>query len=227
MNNTIIKRLKQNNTEFVPITLAEAVVVNGEHIWEKSEITTLDSVLRTLYGKDANLNKQIEDLNTQLSNKQGDFVAGEGITITPDENGKLIISSSLSLYQIVSTLPTADESCENKIYLVGSEAGKMEEYICVNKNNTYYWEQVGLISVSDNVDLSGYITTEEFTNSIGAINNKIDTNIKNISNSISSIQLGMITASNVTDSNNNNIYVDYVIPNTLYDSIITNDHIGQ
>lgn len=227
MNNTIIKRLKQNNTEFVPITLAEAVVVNGEHIWEKSEITTLDSVLRTLYGKDANLNKQIEDLNTQLSNKQGDFVAGEGITITPDENGKLIISSSLSLYQIVPTLPTANKSCENKIYLVGSDAGKMEEYICVNKNNTYYWEQVGLISVSDNVDLSGYITTEEFTNSIGAINNKIDTNINNISNSISSIQLGMITASNVTDSNNNNIYVDYVIPNTLYDSIITNDHIEQ
>ena len=28
MSNTIIKRLKQGNSEFVPITLAEAVVVN-------------------------------------------------------------------------------------------------------------------------------------------------------------------------------------------------------
>ena len=48
MNYTQIKRLFQNNTEFVPITLSEAVVVNTSTIPGLTNlgITTLDKVLR-------------------------------------------------------------------------------------------------------------------------------------------------------------------------------------
>ena len=49
MSTTQIKRLFQSNTEFVPITLAEAVVVNTSNVPGLSSlgITTLDKVLRT------------------------------------------------------------------------------------------------------------------------------------------------------------------------------------
>lgn len=47
---TQIKRLYQNNQEFVPITLAEAVVVNSTNIpgLQSLGITTLDKVLKIL-----------------------------------------------------------------------------------------------------------------------------------------------------------------------------------
>jgi hypothetical protein len=49
---TQIKRLYQGNQEFVPITLSEAVVVNGTNISElNNTITTLDKVLRYVIAK--------------------------------------------------------------------------------------------------------------------------------------------------------------------------------
>ena len=57
---TQIKRLIQDGQEFVPITLAEAVVVN------LNEITTLDVVLRRLLGNDADLSGAIDAINTTL-----------------------------------------------------------------------------------------------------------------------------------------------------------------
>ena len=63
---TSIKRLKQNGKEFVPITLAEAVVVNGEYIWNQKVCTTLDNVLRVLYSKDANLELKLEEINNSI-----------------------------------------------------------------------------------------------------------------------------------------------------------------
>jgi hypothetical protein len=60
---TTIKRLQQNGDYFVPITLAEAVVVNGEHIWGEKEITTLDAVLRILYGSNSDLNRALNSIN--------------------------------------------------------------------------------------------------------------------------------------------------------------------
>jgi hypothetical protein len=52
MNYTQIKRLFQSGTEFVPITLAEAVVVNTSSIPGLTNlgITTLDKVLRNTLG---------------------------------------------------------------------------------------------------------------------------------------------------------------------------------
>ena len=52
MSTTQIKRLFQSKTEFVPITLAEAVVVNTSNLPGLSSlgITTLDKVLRTTMG---------------------------------------------------------------------------------------------------------------------------------------------------------------------------------
>ena len=49
---TQIKRLYQNNQEFVHITLAEAVVVNTTNIpgLQSLGITTLDKVLKTTLG---------------------------------------------------------------------------------------------------------------------------------------------------------------------------------
>lgn len=226
---TTIKRLQQNGEYFVPITLAEAVVVNGEHIWGEKEITTLDAVLRILYGSNDNLNQTLESINQELANKQDQLIPGNGISITFNSEGKPVIESSLSLYQIVSTLPEKPNATyENKIYLVGTEAGKMVEYICVNKNGNYYWEQLGVIQVTEDVDLSRYVTTETFAGVTGGLDSRLQTvegKITTIENTISNIQGSMLTAVDVTDSKGNKISVNYEIPNTLYDTAIETDHI--
>lgn len=224
---TLIKRLKQNNQEFVPITLAEAVVVNGKYIWNQETITTLDTVLKTLFGADANLNRTLEQINTQLANKQDTLLPGEGISINIVD-GKPIISSKYSLYRIVTELPTASAECENKIYLVGTPGtNQMVEHICVkDSNGNYYFEQLGLIQVQEDVDLSGYVTTNQFNSAVGSINQKIagiEGNINTIQTEINTIKGNALSAVSVTTSSGATVSVDYNIPETLYDSAVSVD----
>lgn len=221
---TSIKRLKQNGVEFVPITLSEAVVVNGKYIWNQDTITTLDNVLKTLFGTNANLEKLIEQLNTQISNKQDTLTAGEGISINV-VNGKTVISSNQSLYKIVSQLPLPTAECLNKIYLVGTADNQMVEYICVQSETTgsYYFEQIGLVQVQENIDLSGYVTSETFNQSIGSINTKlaqVEDNVIVMQNELSSLKNSFLVVEDVTTSDNRVVSVDYEIPLDLYDSAV-------
>ena len=68
MNYTQIKRLFQNNTEFVPITLSEAVVVNTSTIPGLTNlgITTLDKVLRNTLCLIGTNTKNIETLGSNI-----------------------------------------------------------------------------------------------------------------------------------------------------------------
>ena len=121
MNYTQIKRLFQNNTEFVPITLAEAVVVNTSTIPGLTNlgITTLDKVLRntlgligtnaenikTLGGDIITLTGVVKQINNELQNKQDKLTAGVGISITKNEQDQTVISvnHSLEIYKIITT----------------------------------------------------------------------------------------------------------------------------
>lgn len=125
MSTTQIKRLFQSKTEFVPITLAEAVVVNTSNLPGLSSlgITTLDKVLRTTMGvvgtnaaDIAKLKTTVQEINTALEGKQDKLTAGVGITISPD--GVISTTNSIELYKIVTQLPTASKDCLNSIYLV-------------------------------------------------------------------------------------------------------------
>ena len=217
---TSIKRLSQNGQEFVPITLQEAVVVNTKNtIMQQAlgEITTLDKVLRTIYGIVGNningvsqLNEAVERINASLLNKQDKLKPGTGITIA--EDGTISASFDTTLYKVVMELPEASSDCKNSIYLVLSASGvggnSFKEFICINKgsesNPQYSWEEIGTVQTS--VDLSGYITKDEFTTEI---------------NSIKSALSSTITAKDVTTSSGSAITVTYDIPDNLYDSAIT------
>lgn len=230
---TQIKRLYQSGSEFVPITLSEAVVVNATNLPDIASygITTLDKVLRyTLSSVAANnsnyttLNQQLEnavtDINTKLSKKQDKLTAGQGITIENDASGNLVISTNISfeIYKLVDTLPeNPTVQNTNTIYLVpttGISGTKdiLEEYIAVLKNDVYIWERLGRIQPETGVDLSGYITRDEFNQTIQTIQNVLS---------------NTITAQNVTTSEiagNSPVIVTYDIPSTLYDSVVaTND----
>ena len=113
---TQIKRLYQNNQEFVPITLAEAVVVNTTNIpgLQSLGITTLDKVLKTTLGVVGSntlnidtINRTLDSINDTLQNKQDKLTAGDGITITPDGTISVTKTSTLGFqYKIVSILPS-------------------------------------------------------------------------------------------------------------------------
>lgn len=212
---TLIKRLYQNNSEFVPITLAEAVVVNTSNIPTLTTlgITTLDKVLRTTMGLVGNnastiqtLQTTVNNINNELVNKQNKLTAGSGITI--DDRGVISTTVSFELYKIVTTLPTASKDSMNTIYLVAKSQASgnvFSEYICIEKSEgEYVWEEIGTIAAD--VDLSGYVTNETFNTAITNINNQLATTI---------------TASNVTLSNGSTIVVvDYNIPTDLYDTMV-------
>lgn len=203
---TQIKRLYQNGTAFVPITLAEAVVVNTSTIPGLTAlgITTLDKVLKntlTVVGSNTlnidTLNNTVAAINTALANKQDKLTAGSGITISP--SGVISVSSSGGgfSYKIVSQLPSASADCENIVYLLPNSSGEagniFTEYICVKNNNTYIWEQIG--SITADINLDNYVTKTEF-------------------NQWKSVSL---TAADVTTSAGVSVTVDYDIPSTLYD----------
>ena len=205
---TQIKRLYQNNQEFVPITLAEAVVVNTTNIpgLQSLGITTLDKVLRNTLGVVGSntlsidtINRTLATINNTLQNKQDKLTAGDGITISP--NGVISITNTSTLgfqYKIVTALPSPPKKdYENIIYLVPNPRGVngniFIEYICINKDSTYIWEQIG--SLTTDVNLDDYVTKTEF-------------------NALKSI---VLTAQNVTTSSGVAVTVNYNIPNNLYD----------
>lgn len=205
---TQIKRLYQNNQEFVPITLAEAVVVDATNIpgLQTLRITTLDKVLKnTLAVVGANtlnietINTTLTNINTTLQKKQDKLTAGDGITIDPDGTISVTNTSTLGFqYKIVKMLPSPPgKDYENIIYLVPNTQGVngniFIEYICINKDSNYIWEQIG--SLTTDVNLDNYVTKTEFTN-------------------LSSI---VLTAQDVTTSSGNPVTVEIDIPNWLYD----------
>ena len=205
---TQIKRLYQNNQEFVPITLAEAVVVDANNIpgLQTLRITTLDKVLKnTLAVVGANtlniqtINTTLTNINTTLQKKQDKLTAGDGITIDPDGTISVTNTSTLGFqYKIVKMLPSPPgKDYENIIYLVPNTTGVngniFIEYICINKDSNYIWEQIG--SLTTDVNLDNYVTKKEFTD-------------------LSSI---VLTAQDVTTSSGDPVTVEIDIPNYLYD----------
>ena len=223
MSTTQIKRLFQSNTEFVPITLAEAVVVNTSNVPGLSSlgITTLDKVLRTTLGvigtnsgDIASLEEAVKEINTALEKKQDKLTAGVGITISPE--GVISATSNVELYKIVTSLPTASKDCLNTIYLVPNSSPTSQnifsEYLCVYETiqQKYIWEKIG--EIQTDVDLSGYVTTEVFEQKIQQINTKLAVTI---------------TAENVKTSTGTTVVVNYTIPSNLYDNMVTNDNQDQ
>lgn len=219
MNTTQIKRLFQSGTEFVPITLAEAVVVNTSNVPGLSSlgITTLDKVLRTtmgIVGTNAAdieaLEQTVNTINGKLSNKQDKLTPGAGITITPE--GVISVTLNTELYKIVEQLPTASKDVQNTIYLVPSSKGVtgniFTEYLCVyeSQQSKYIWEQIG--EISTDIDLSGYVTKDTFDTEINTIKGQIANGI---------------TAKNVTTSSGAQVVVSYIIPEDLYDSMVSTD----
>lgn len=203
---TKIKRLKQNGEEFVPITLAEAVVVNTNGIpGTIQEITTLDKVLRRTIGainnNTENINSAVETINNLIISKQDKLTAGYGIEI--DSNNKISVTLSYTLYQIVTQLPEPSAQVMNTIYLVpsaGEEGNMYTEWICLHNPNLpniqYYWERLGTFKAD--VDLSDYVTK-------------------------SVMYTYAITAESVKTSEaagSANVIVDYQIPLDLYDSAV-------
>ena len=139
---TDIKKLQQNGKEFVPITLAEAVVVNATNLqgYDTLGITTLDRVLKALATIDYNQQAAITEINNKLKSLKAGFS-----------------------YQVVNELPTPSIDCLGTIYLVkGSDINqnKYAEYICIFNNAEYSWEMLGIIN--SEVDLTGYVTKNDF-----------------------------------------------------------------
>lgn len=139
---TDIKKLQQNGKEFVPITLAEAVVVNATNLqgYNTLGITTLDKVLNALAAVDYTQQTAITEINNKLKSLKAGFS-----------------------YQIVNELPTPNVDCLGTIYLFkGSDINqnKYAEYICVFNNAEYSWEMLGIIN--SEVDLTGYVTKDDF-----------------------------------------------------------------
>ena len=205
---TQIKRLYQNNQEFVPITLAEAVVVNTTNIpgLQSLGITTLDKVLKNTLGVVGSntlnidtINKTLATINNTLQNKQDKLTAGDGITITPDGTISVTKTSTLGFqYKIVSILPSPPKKdYENIIYLIPSSNGTtgniFTEYICINRDSVYIWEQIG--SLTTDVNLDNYVTKVEFN----------------------TLKSTVLTAQDVTTSSGIAVTVNYDIPSTLYD----------
>ena len=178
---TDIKKLQQNGKEFVPITLAEAVVVNVENLQGYDTLgkttsgkTTLDKVLNALAAIDYSQQTAIININNTLKSLKAGFS-----------------------YQVVNELPTPNVDCLGTIYLVkGSDINqnKYAEYICIFNNAEYSWEMLGIIN--SEVDLTGYVTKDDF-------------------DAFTAVAL---TAEDVTDSLGNKVYVNYTIPENLYDT---------
>ena len=205
---TQIKRLYQNDQEFVPITLAEAVVVDATNIpgLQTLRITTLDKVLKNTLAVVGNntinietINETLTNINTTLQKKQDKLTAGDGITIS--SNGVISITNTSTLgfqYKIVTMLPSPPrKDYENIIYLVpntqGINGNIFTEYICINKDSNYIWEQIG--SLTTDVNLDNYVTKKEFTD------------LRSI----------VLTAQDVTNSSGDPVTVEIDIPNYLYD----------
>ena len=168
---TEIRRLFQQGKEFVPISLAEAIVVNTNNLpgFNSLRITTLDKVLYNLVGVVGTNTINIKNLQ---DTKQDKLTAGNGIVI---KDGVISTTSNIGdIYKIVSTLPQASTEVTNTLYLVPSTSDNTEdvmnifvEWLCVKVGETYKWEKLGESKTT--IDLSDYITSIPVTNSSGAI----------------------------------------------------------
>lgn len=158
---TLIKRLKQDGQQFVPVTLAEAVVVNTNG---SLGITTLDKVLGQTNVAISQINNAV---STALSTKQDKLTAGYGINIADD--GTISVTSSQTIFQVATQLPTPSINTMNVIYIIPIESeddtNKCAEYICINEKGVYRWEQFGTIRTD--VGLAGCITAESMKTSSG------------------------------------------------------------
>lgn len=249
---TLIKRLIQGDKEFVPITLAEAVVVNTKHIFneEVGTVTTLDNVLKDIIGLinssggdssgegssvdvEEIKNQIIGEINAELDKKQDILTAGYGISITKNE-GKLEIGVNLdtTIYKVVQKLPNADEARTDIIYLVPSNAsqGSFNEYLYIKKEeNVYDWEQLG--TLSSTVDLDNYYTKtevdkikEEIQGVFKGFKTTTEGKFTEINTKIAGIESASITVEDVTTSNKEYfISVNYTIPSDLYDFMVGED----
>lgn len=207
---TVIKRLKQSGKEFVPITVSEAVVVNTARIdgIVNIGITTLDKVLKETFNlveDNAEDIKKLDDsvstINVQLSKKQDKLKAGDGIAIS--NTGVISCTTTGFSYKIVTSLPVANASNENIVFLLASSKGVtgnlFTEHICVKNNGTYVWEQIGEIQTE--VDLSNYVTKDTFE----ALASKVITADGNTLYKNKNILLPITKAENVQVTSGNSI----------------------
>ena len=168
---TEIRRLFQQGKEFVPISLAEAVVVNTNNLpgFSSLKITTLDKVLYNLVGVVGTNTINIKNLQ---DTKQDKLTAGNGIVI---KDGVISTTANIGdIYKIVSVLPQASAEVTNTLYLVPTISDNTEdgmnifvEWLCVKVGETYKWEKLGESKTT--IDLSDYITSIPVTNSSGII----------------------------------------------------------
>ena len=79
-------------------------------------------------------------------------------------------------------------------------------YIYEDNLKSYVWEEIGKIQTD--VDLSGYVTKNEFNSTIQNINTQLSSTI---------------TARNVTTSTGTIVVVNYNIPNNLYNEAVSTD----
>lgn len=168
---TEIRRLFQQGKEFVPISLAEAVVVNTNNLpgFNSLKITTLDKVLYNYAGVIGTNTINIKNLQ---DTKQDKLIAGNGIVI---KDGVISTTANIGdIYKIVSTLPQASAEVTNTLYLVPGTSNNTEdgmnifiEWLCVKVGETYKWEKLGESKTT--IDLSDYITSIPVTNSSGTI----------------------------------------------------------
>lgn len=170
---TEIRRLFQQGKEFVPISLAEAVVVNTNNLpgFNSLRITTLDKVLYNLVGVVGTNTINIKNLQ---DTKQDKLTAGNGIVIKDGVISTTTTTNIGNIYKIVSTLPQASVEVTNTLYLVPSTSDNTEdganifvEWLCVKVGETYRWEKLGESKTT--INLSDYITSIPVTNSSGTI----------------------------------------------------------
>lgn len=164
---TEVRRLFQQGKEFVPISLAEAVVVNTNNLpgFSSLKITTLDRVLYNFAGVVGTNTINIKNLQ---DTKQDKLTAGNGIVI---KDGVISTTANIGdIYKIVSTLPKASAEVTNTLYLVPSTSKDTEdginifiEWLCVKVGEVYKWEKIGESKTT--IDLSDYITSIPVTNS--------------------------------------------------------------
>ena len=164
---TEVRRLFQQGKEFVPISLAEAVVVNTNNLpgFSSLKITTLDRVLYNFAGVVGTNTINIKNLQ---DTKQDKLTAGNGIVI---KDGVISTTANIGdIYKIVSTLPQASAEVTNTLYLVPTTSDNTEngmnifvEWLCVKVGGVYKWEKLGESKTT--IDLSDYITSIPVTNS--------------------------------------------------------------
>ena len=190
---TEIRRLFQQGKEFVPISLAEAIVVNTNNLpgFNSLKITTLDKVLYNLVGVVGTNTINIKNLQ---DTKQDKLTAGNGIVI---KDGVISTTANIGdIYKIVSTLPRASAGVTNTLYLVPGTSDNTEdgmnifvEWLCIKVGETYKWEKLGESKTT--IDLSDYITSIPVTNSSSTIS-KVNYEIPR------DLYDNLTTASNVT-----------------------------